>query len=79
MGVSGPSLLIESTDYMIWEIMICILQSGPQIYQQYMMQGFIQDLFLGEGNVNVAAAIVSVYVNTPYLGWSGGMSPQENF
>ena len=38
-------------------------------------QGFIQDFFLRGGNVHVAAAIVSVCVNTPYLGGSGGMPP----
>ena len=39
-------------------------------------QGFIQDFFLGRGrNLHVVAAIVSVCVNTPYLGGSGGMPP----
>ena len=32
--------------------------------------------FLGGGDVHVAAAIVSVYVNTLYLGGSGGMPKQ---
>ena len=54
--------LCNNYNMLVWAIVIDILRS-----QQY--QGFIQDFFLGGGggDVYVTAAIVSVYVYTPYL------------
>ena len=45
----------------------------------YTRTGFYTGFFSLGGNVHVAAAIVSVCVNTPYLGESGGMLPPAKF